>query len=105
MQNLHEDKSLEVQLQHAFSYPYSPNWQDSSTEAECNLFDQHLGDENELAIHTGSKAHHVRRSSAPHTRVKRPCVRNANETFGQCETCKLAFLFHLKGTDDQSWLT
>lgn len=59
LQNLQESKSLEVQLHHAFSYPYSPNWQDSSTEIQCNLFDRHLGDENQLAVHTGSKAHHV----------------------------------------------
>ena len=60
LQNLHEGKSLEAQLHHAFSYPYSPNWQDASTSSQCELFDQHLGDELQLAIHTGSKAHHVR---------------------------------------------
>ena len=59
LQNLHEGKSLEAQLYHAFSYPYSPNWQDASTSSQCELFDQHLGDELQLAIHTGSKAHHV----------------------------------------------
>lgn len=62
LRNLHQGKSLEAQLHHAFSYPYSPNWQDSSTQKECDLFDRHLGDENQLAKHTGSKAHHVRRN-------------------------------------------
>ena len=60
LQNLQKGKSLEDQLYHAFSYPYSPNWQDASTSSQCELFDQHLGDELQLAIHTGSKAHHVR---------------------------------------------
>ena len=62
LQNLHEGKSLEAQLHHAFSFPYSPNWQDASTSSQCDLFDRHLGDEVQLAIHTGSKAHHVRLS-------------------------------------------
>lgn len=65
LRNLHKGKSLEAQLQHAFSYPYSPNWQDSSTQTQCDLFDRHLGGESQLAIHTGSKAHHVRRILFP----------------------------------------
>ena len=60
LQNLHKGKPLEGQLHHAFSYPYSPNWQDASTQSQCDSFDRHLGDELQLAIHTGSKAHHVR---------------------------------------------
>ena len=60
LQNLDEGKSLEAQLQHAFSYPYSLNWQDASTSRQCEAFDRQLGDEHQLAIHTGSKAHHVR---------------------------------------------
>ena len=60
LQNLQEGESLEGQLHHAFSYPYSPNWQDASTQAQCDMFDRHLGDEHQLATHTGSKAHHVR---------------------------------------------
>lgn len=57
---LDKDKGLEGQLGHAFSYPYSPNWQDASTQKECDAFDDHLGDERKLAANTGSKAHHVR---------------------------------------------
>ena len=53
-------QNLEEQLLRAFSYPYSPNWQDSSTGKECVEFDQCLGGgEEELARVTGSKAHHV----------------------------------------------
>lgn len=44
----------------AFAHPFSPNWQDASTEEQCNMFDEHLGDPEKLAEVTGSKAHHVR---------------------------------------------
>lgn len=60
MQRLDPSKPLECQLDDAFSYPYSPNWQDASTQVECDEFDKYLGDEEQLAIRTGSKAHHVR---------------------------------------------
>ena len=60
LQSLHRDKGLEDQLEQAFAYPYSPNWQDASTQAECDAFDMVLGDEHALAAVTGSKAHHVR---------------------------------------------
>lgn len=53
-------KTLEEQLSKAFSHPYSPNWQDSSTQKECDEFDAHLGSTEKLADVTGSKAHHVR---------------------------------------------
>ena len=59
LQNLDQNKSLEAQLEYAFSYPFSPNWQDASTEHECNVFDTELGSEEQLALVTGSKAHHV----------------------------------------------
>lgn len=65
LQSLHEAKSLEAQLHHAFSYPYSPNWQDASTSSQCDSFDRHLGGGVQLAIHTGSKAHHVRQFLFP----------------------------------------
>lgn len=51
-------KSLENQLDGALSHPFSPNWQDSSTQRECDEFDQCLGSPEELAHVTGSKAHH-----------------------------------------------
>ena len=59
LKNLDKDQTLQSQLDHAFSYPYSPNWQDASTQEQCDIFDRHLGDEGQLAINTGSKAHHV----------------------------------------------
>ncbi|KAM5472208.1 putative xylulokinase [Microsporum ferrugineum] len=63
---LDEGKTLEDQLQQALSYPYSPNWQDSSTQRECDEFDAFLGSEEELARVTGSKAHHILRFQRKH---------------------------------------
>ncbi|KAJ5145733.1 Carbohydrate kinase FGGY N-terminal [Penicillium bovifimosum] len=58
LRNLDSSKSLEAQLEGAFSHPYSPNWQDSSTQVECDEFDAALGKPEDLAQATGSKAHH-----------------------------------------------
>jgi xylulokinase len=62
LKDLDSSKGLQEQLGEggAFSHPYSPNWQDASTQRECDEFDSHLGDEETLATVTGSKAHHVR---------------------------------------------
>ena len=49
----------------AFSHPFSPNWQDASTQKECEEFDDYLGGPNILAEVTGSRAHHVRVSVSP----------------------------------------
>ena len=58
LQNLDKNRLLEDQLYHAFSHPFSPNWQDASTEEECQIFDVELGSKERLAKATGSKAHH-----------------------------------------------
>ncbi|KAG7144013.1 D-xylulose kinase A like protein [Verticillium longisporum] len=42
--NLDPAKALVDQLTDAFSHPYAPNWQDGSTQAQCDRFDEHLGD-------------------------------------------------------------
>jgi hypothetical protein len=57
---LDKEMTLEEQLHEAFSHPFSPNWQDASTQAECDEFDAFLGGPDVLAEVTGSKAHHVR---------------------------------------------
>ena len=59
LSTLDPSRTLQDQLQNAFSHPYSPNWQDASTQAQCELFDSALGDQTALAKVTGSKAHHV----------------------------------------------
>ncbi len=43
----------------AFSHPHSPNWQDSSTQVQCEQFDKQLGGPQDLADTTGSSAHHA----------------------------------------------
>lgn len=65
--NLDPGKTLLEQLESgskgerkgAFSHPFSPNWQDASTQAQCEAFDRCLGSPEKLAQVTGSKAHHV----------------------------------------------
>ena len=56
---LQSDKALVDQLTDAFSHPYAPNWQDHSTQQECDQFDSTLGSAERLAQVTGSAAHHV----------------------------------------------
>jgi xylulokinase len=43
----------------AFAHPHSPNWQDASTQKQCEAFDAFFGSPEELANVTGSSAHHV----------------------------------------------
>lgn len=69
--NLDPSKSLEEQVQGALSHPHSPNWQDASTQAECDQFDAYLGSVEELALATGSKAHHVSFALFSSTLLKR----------------------------------
>ena len=58
LSQLDSSRSLESQLDTAFAHPFSPNWQDASTQKECDEFDAILGSESHLANVTGSKAHH-----------------------------------------------
>ena len=51
--------SLVDQLKNAFACETSPNWQDASTQEQCDAFDDALGGQEKLAQVTGSKAHHV----------------------------------------------
>ncbi|KAK1831707.1 putative D-xylulose kinase A [Podospora conica] len=55
---LKADKPLVDQLTGAFSHPYAPNWQDHSTQAECDQYDAQLETAERLAQVTGSAAHH-----------------------------------------------
>jgi xylulokinase len=59
LKGLDAERGLEEQLAGAFSHPFSPNWQDASTQKECDEFDAYLGGVEKLAEVTGSKAHHV----------------------------------------------
>lgn len=60
---LRSDKPLVEQLTGAFSHPFAPNWQDHSTQQECDQFDAKLGSAERLAEVTGSAAHHVSSTS------------------------------------------
>ncbi len=44
---LDADKALVDQLKPAFSRPWAPNWQDHSTQAECDEFDAQARDAGE----------------------------------------------------------
>jgi xylulokinase len=59
MAGLDAKKGLREQLGSAFSHEYSPNWQDASTQKQCEEFDACLGSPERLAAVTGSSAHHV----------------------------------------------
>jgi xylulokinase len=52
-------EQLEKEKTSAFAHPHSPNWQDASTQVQCDEYDAILGDPETLAKVTGSKAHHV----------------------------------------------
>ena len=56
---LDENMTLPEQLEGALSHPFAPNWQDHSTQAECDELDQLFGSAKKLANVTGSAAHHV----------------------------------------------
>jgi xylulokinase len=63
LRSLDPKKPLKSQLASqdgsAFAWPDSPNWQDSSTQEQCDAFEQEVGGPVELANSTGSRAHHV----------------------------------------------
>lgn len=59
LQSLSADRPLVEQLSpRAFAYDLSPNWQDASTQEECDQIEACVGGADRLAEITGSKAHH-----------------------------------------------
>jgi xylulokinase len=58
LKGLDADKPLVDQLSGALSREWAPNWQDQSTQRECDAFDEALGGRQDLAQSTGSGAHH-----------------------------------------------
>lgn len=99
LESLDSSKSLEEQLGDAFSHPYSPNWQDASTQEQCDLFDHRLGDENQLANVTGSKAHHVRH--ALYSLTLRPVVPTGPDVFfPRCIDLLLTSYLLISGSPD-----
>ncbi|UNI21438.1 Xylulokinase [Purpureocillium takamizusanense] len=51
-------RPLVAQLAPVLAHDWSPNWQDQSTQRECDAFDAELGGRERLAEVTGSGAHH-----------------------------------------------
>ncbi|KAI5459923.1 hypothetical protein BGZ63DRAFT_425869 [Mariannaea sp. PMI_226] len=58
LNGLDPKKSLVDQLKSTLAYEWSPNWQDHSTQEQCDAFDNALGGREKLAEVTGSGAHH-----------------------------------------------
>lgn len=69
LKSLDSERDLVDQLAGALAHEWSPNWQDQSTQSECDAFDAELGDREKLAEVTGSGAHHVSFSRVPDTVV------------------------------------
>ena len=67
LRGLNPEKSLVEQLKESLAHEWSPNWQDQSTQKECDAFDEALGSRERLAEVTGSGAHHVRAIEASHS--------------------------------------
>lgn len=57
LSSLDPSQSLASQLSPAFASPLSPNWQDSSTTAECREMEAAAGGVEAMAQRTGSRAH------------------------------------------------
>ncbi len=58
LENLDPSKNLKEQLSSAFSHDFSPNWQDQSTQSQCDEIENLVDGADKLASLTGSKAHH-----------------------------------------------
>lgn len=57
LSSIKSEQPLHAQMQHGFSRTIIPNWQDSSTTAECRAMESAIGSAAQLARATGSKAH------------------------------------------------
>lgn len=71
--------SLKDLLAGSLSHPYAPNWQDHSTQAQCDEFDAALGDNTRLADVTGSAAHHVSPSLRVQCSAHKPSIPHIHE--------------------------
>ncbi|KAH6890447.1 hypothetical protein B0T10DRAFT_403398 [Thelonectria olida] len=58
LRRLDPDTPLVEQLSQTLAHEWSPNWQDQSTQEQCDAFDEALGGRQKLADVTGSGAHH-----------------------------------------------
>ena len=104
LSSVDSSKPLVSQLSPAFSRPVVPNWQDSSTTADCRALEAAFGGPEALARATGSKAHE-RFTAAQIMRFKRlqPDVYEATDRIGLCSsfiTTLLCLDGEVKGIDE-----
>ncbi|KAI1131644.1 xylulose kinase-like protein [Nemania abortiva] len=85
---LDPERSLLEQLDsRVFAFEFAPNWQDHSTQKECDDFDAHLGNPIKLAEVTGSAAHHrFTGTQILRMRRRRPQVYDATARISLCSS-------------------
>ncbi|KAI1281301.1 xylulose kinase-like protein [Xylaria sp. FL0933] len=87
LKSLDPQRSLIEQLGGVFAYEFAPNWQDHSTQKECDDFDGHLGDPLKLAEVSGSSAHHrFTGTQILRMRRRRPQVYEATARISLCSS-------------------
>ncbi|KAI0879594.1 xylulose kinase-like protein [Hypoxylon argillaceum] len=70
-----------------FAFAFAPNWQDHSTQRECDDFDAHLGGPQKLADVSGSSAHHrFTGTQILRMRRRRPQVYEATARISLCSS-------------------
>ncbi|KAI0389809.1 xylulose kinase-like protein [Xylariaceae sp. FL0594] len=78
---------LEQLAGRVFAYEFAPNWQDHSTQNECDAYDAHLGSPQKLADATGSSAHHrFTGTQIMRMRRRRPQVYEATSRISLCSS-------------------
>ncbi|KAI0194172.1 cation efflux family-domain-containing protein [Astrocystis sublimbata] len=88
LKSLDPELSLLEQLGgQALAYEFAPNWQDHSTQKECDDFDAHLGAPQKLAGVSGSAAHHrFTGTQILRMRRRRPQVYDATARISLCSS-------------------
>ncbi|KAI1116983.1 xylulose kinase-like protein [Nemania sp. NC0429] len=88
LKGLDPGRSLLEQLDaRAFAFEFAPNWQDHSTQRECDDFDGHLGGPQKLADVSGSSAHHrFTGTQILRMRRRRPQVYDATARISLCSS-------------------
>ncbi|KAI1180175.1 xylulose kinase-like protein [Nemania sp. FL0916] len=87
--NLDPARPLGEQLkgEHVLAFEFAPNWQDHSTQKECDDFEAHLGGPQALADATGSSAHHrFTGTQILRMRRRRPQVYEATSRISLCSS-------------------
>ncbi|KAI0544596.1 xylulose kinase-like protein [Xylaria curta] len=88
LKSLDPKRSLLEQLgEQVLAFEFAPNWQDHSTQKECDDFDVHLGDPQKLADVSGSAAHHrFTGTQILRMRRRRPQVYDATARISLCSS-------------------